>query len=213
MAAPMRLLKHVFGKEERFFQLLEASAEAGCASVKALTPLLQPATAAAALEQVLAAREQARQASSDIEGLLCEGAAAAMSLDDIEKLNRALHRIPKGAKKFAERHALCAPYLDGVSFATETRMLEEAADLLRRMVAGLRAGSNLVAAQALNVELQKIEGKADDQLVAVLDTLYRGRYELQKAVMIKDLHELLERVFDRFRDAGNLLLQVAFKRS
>jgi len=212
-AAAMRLLRHFFRKEDRFFRLLEASAEEGVASVKALQQILESPAPGGHLGAILQARDKERQIRTEIDVLLCEGEAAPLPPEDIEALARALYRIPKGIKKFAERYVLCAPRLQDVTFAQEMKMLQAATEAVCRMVTDLRNGSNLYTTELLNEALGKIEGEADKLLVTTLDQLYRGRHDLVKAVMLKDLHELLERVFDRCRNAGNILLQIAMKRS
>ena len=46
-----------------------------------------------------------------------------------------------------------------------------------------------------------------------LKTLYAGQYDTVKTVVLKDLVELLEKVFDRCRDAGSAVFQVVLKNS
>jgi uncharacterized protein len=209
----MRLLRHLFGREDRYFRLLETSAEEGRASVKALEQILKAAPAGGPLERVFQARDRERQIHNELAVLLCEGRPTPMAREDVEALDRALGRIPKGIKKFAERYVLCARRVSDVSFDQHVQMIETATETIGRMVADLKNGSSLGATKAHNETLQKIEGEADKLLVQTLDELYRGRHDLVKAVMLKDLYELLERVFDRCRNAGNILLQIALKRS
>jgi uncharacterized protein len=209
----MRLLKKFFSKEDRFFRLLEASADEGRASVKALQQILQASSSRGALDVILQARDRERQIRTEIDVLLCEGAPMPLAPEDIEGLARALYRIPKGTKKFAERYVLCSARLSGTSFAQQAKMLEAATETVYRMVVALKNGSDVHNTKILNEALGKIEGEADKLLITTLDQLYRGRQNLVVAVMLKDLHELLERVFDRCRNAGNILLQIALKRS
>ncbi len=209
----MRALKNLFGRDDRFFRLLEASAEEGRASVKALRQILGSSQPGQPLGEVLQARDRERQIQTEIDVLLCQGEPAPLAPEDVEALARALYRIPKGTKKFAERYVLCASRLQGISFADQAGMLEEAAETVYRMVVELKRGSNLAATKKLNETLSKLEGQADTLLVTRLDHLYRGGGDLVRAVMLKDLYELLERVFDRCRNAGNILLQIAMKRS
>lgn len=136
-----------------------------------------------------------------------------MPPEDIEALARALYRIPKGTKKFAERYVLCAGSLQNATFGEQVKMLEAAVETVYQMVLTLSNGSNLHTTKTLNETLGRIEGEADTLLVTTLDQLYHGHHDLVKAVMLKDLHELLERVFDRCRNVGNILLQIALKRS
>jgi uncharacterized protein len=209
----MRLLKRLFSKEERYFRLLEASAEEGRASVKALRQLLDTGSSGVPLETIFQRRDKERQIQTEINVLLCEGEPAPLAPEDVEAMARTLYRIPKGIKKFAERYALCAQRIQGTSFTEQVKMLEAATETVHQMVVELRNGSNLNSTKTLNKALGKIEGEADTLLVTTLDQLYRGKLGIVETVILKDLHELLERVFDRCRNAGNILLQIAMKRS
>ena len=46
-----------------------------------------------------------------------------------------------------------------------------------------------------------------------LKDLYSGKHEALTAMALKDLYELLEKVFDRCRDAGNVISHVVLKHS
>ena len=46
-----------------------------------------------------------------------------------------------------------------------------------------------------------------------LRDLYSGKHEAVKAVVLKDLYEILEKVFDRCRDAGNVVFHIVLKHS
>jgi uncharacterized protein Yka (UPF0111/DUF47 family) len=43
--------------------------------------------------------------------------------------------------------------------------------------------------------------------------LFSGRHEPLKVIALKDLYELLEKVIDRCRDAGNVIAHVVLKNS
>lgn len=206
-------LKRLFSKEDKFFSLLEASAEEGRASVRALGQFLKNPSGDQALDVFLQARAKEQEIGAGIDQLLVESYATPLEREDIEMLSRALYRAPKSLKKFAERYLLCAPHIRDVSFAQHLKMLETATDTVCQMVTGLKKGPNLATAKAHNDTLQEIEGEADKILVAELEQLYQGRFEPVKAVMLKDLYEQLEKVFDRCRDAGNIMFQIVLKHS
>jgi uncharacterized protein Yka (UPF0111/DUF47 family) len=43
--------------------------------------------------------------------------------------------------------------------------------------------------------------------------LFSGKYDAVKVIVLKDLYELLEKVVDRCRDAGNVITQIVLKNS
>jgi uncharacterized protein Yka (UPF0111/DUF47 family) len=81
------------------------------------------------------------------------------------------------------------------------------------MVRELRTGSNLQRIQALNEKLQAIEGGMDKTLNELIRGLYNATENPGRVVFLKDLYELLEKVTDRCRDAGNVVGQIALKGS
>ena len=80
--------------------------------------------------------------------------------------------------------------------------------LLRKIGSG-----GLEEAKQLNSELQKVEGDADKLILEILKDLYSGKYEATQVLAMKDLYELLEKVVDRCRDAGNAVTHVVLKNS
>jgi uncharacterized protein Yka (UPF0111/DUF47 family) len=92
-------------------------------------------------------------------------------------------------------------------------MLDKAGDTVVLLVKELRAGVNLDKVKAQNDQLQHIEGEADKLMVESLNELYTGDHSAIRVVFLKDIFELLERVFDRCRDVGNVVLQIVLKHS
>jgi uncharacterized protein Yka (UPF0111/DUF47 family) len=78
-------------------------------------------------------------------------------------------------------------------------------------VKALRKGMDVGTAREMNDKLQTIEGNADKLELELLHDLYHGDYEAKHMIFLRDLYELLEKVVDRCRDAGNIILQVALK--
>jgi len=65
----------------------------------------------------------------------------------------------------------------------------------------------------LNDKLQYIEGEADKLMLELLTELYSGKYDALRAIVIRDLYELIEKVVDRCRDAGNVVMHIMLKNS
>jgi uncharacterized protein len=206
-------VKRLLRKEERFLGLLEASAEEGCASVKSLAQILKSDPPAASLEKLMKSRSREQEISSEIDTLLCESFTTPLEREDIETLSRSLYRIPKGIKKFAERYLISARQLKDVDFTQQLQMLDQATGIVRQMVFDLKGGPNIATTKTHNDALQKIEGEADKMLADALDNLYHGAHDPMQAIILQDLYELLERIFDRCRSAGNIVLQIVLKNS
>jgi uncharacterized protein Yka (UPF0111/DUF47 family) len=81
------------------------------------------------------------------------------------------------------------------------------------MVKSLRRGVNLDETKELNGRLQQVEGEADAAIMALYKDLFSGKYDPIKVIVLKDLYELLEKVIDRCRDAGNVISHIVLKNS
>src|SRR4029077_14910994 len=103
--------------------------------------------------------------------------------------------------------------LAGQSFGKQVELLDQAAEMLLAMVKQLRHGINARNAREMNAKLQGIEGEADKLELERLRDFFTGDYSAKQIIFLHDLCGLLEKVIDRCRDTGNIILQVALKYS
>ena len=115
-------------------------------------------------------------------------------------------------KKFAERLLLLRPHFKAELFAKQSLLLQQATDTLDEMVRQLRH-PRLEIVQAANDRLHHYEGEGDKLMLSLLGELYGGQYEALQMIVLRDLFELLEKVIDRCRDAGNVIFQIVLKNS
>jgi len=128
-------------------------------------------------------------------------------------LSIALYKIPKTVEKIAER-ILIAPHLfTGLDMTRQVRLLEKATDTVVTMIRELRRGVNMESIRSCNDQLQVVEGEGDKLILERLKDLYSGQHDAVKVVFLKDIFELIEKVFDRCRDAGNVINHVVLKNS
>ena len=136
-----------------------------------------------------------------------------MEREDIQALAAALYKIPKTVEKIGERVLICPQDLQGRSFRKQVELLDQAAETVLAMVKQLRKGTDAATAREMNAKLQSIEGDADKLELDLLRDLYQGDYKTKQIIFLRDLFELMEKVVDRCRDAGNIILEVALKYS
>jgi len=206
-------LQKLLGKEDKFFDLLEASAEEGRASVQALIKLVKSAAEARSLEDFVVARRKEKRIAAQISEMVATTFVTALEREDIEALSFALYRIPKTVEKVGERILIAPQFLNGVDLSKQLAMMEKSTDTLLLMLKELRRGVNVEKIFAHNEHLQAIEGEADQLVLQLLRDLYSGRHEPLKAVFLKELFDLLEKVTDRCRDSGNVINQIVLKNS
>ncbi len=206
-------LQTIFGKGDKFYGLLEASADAARQSTRALIAMLNQKSSAPSLEEFRLARRREKEVMAQISQALVNTFVTALDREDIEALSAALNKITKSISKFAERYALAADRLGDIDFTTRAALLEKAGEVIAQMVAQLRKGMNLETMKSLNHRLQSIENEADRLLLDLYRDLYSGRHEAIRILLLKDLFELLEKAIDRCRDAGNVVYQIVLKNS
>ena len=205
-------LQKLLGKDDKFFDLLQASAEEGVHSVEALKRILTNPSITPTLDEFVASRRKDKAITQEISELLVKTFVTALEREDIEALSNALYKVPKTVEKFAERYILCAPRVRDVKFDKQLVMLDEAVTTVVAMLKGLKK-SDLGSISQQNAKLQKLEGDADKLMLEEFRELYSGKHDPLTALALKDLYELLEKVFDRCRDAGNVVSHVVLKHS
>ncbi|MEW6303381.1 MAG: DUF47 family protein [Verrucomicrobiota bacterium] len=206
-------LQTLFGKGDKFFDLLEASAEESRASVQSLVKILSNPAGESPLDELVLTRRKEKRIAEEISEQLVQTFVTGLEREDIEALSHALYKIPKTVEKFAERYLLSFQRVRGVDFTKQALMAEKSTDTLLAMVRLLRTTPSLEKIKELNDKLQYFEGEADKVMVELLRDLYSGRHDPVTAIAAKDLYELLERTIDRCRDAGNVVNHIVLKNS
>ena len=206
-------LQKLLGKEDKFFDLLEASAEEGRASVQALIRLFKSAAESRTLDEFVASRRKEKRIAAEISEAVATTFVTALEREDIEALSFALYKVPKTVEKVGERIMIAPQFLSGVDISRQMAMMEKSTDTLLLMLKELRRGVNLEKIRTHNDQLQAIEGEADKLVLDLLRDLYSGKHDPLKAVFLKELYDLLEKVTDRCRDAGNVINHIVLKNS
>ncbi len=206
-------LQRLLGKEDMFFELLEASAQEARNSVQSLVKLSKALDKPVELEEFARARRKDKEITAQIRNAIYTTFVTALEREDIEALCNALYRIPKTVEKFSERVLLAPQHVRGVDFSRQIGMLDQATDCVIQMVKSLRDGVDLDRTRALNDKLQQVEGEADKAMMDLYREIFSGKYDAIKVIVLKDLYELLEKVIDRCRDAGNVISQIVLKNS
>lgn len=206
----------LLGHDEKFFDLLEASAQQADNSVHHLVDLLGKLDDKDEFRD-LAAFAESRREDKRITQQLTEELSTTfitpLEREDIQALAAALYKIPKTVEKIGERILISPQDLPQVSFRKQVELLDDAAEAVLAMVKQLRKGTDIRTAREMNAKLQTIEGNADDLELELLRDLYQGNYDAKHVIFLRDLYELLEKVIDRCRDAGNVILQIVLKHS
>ncbi len=203
----------LFGKSDRFFELLSASAKSAHQSIEALARMLKESNGNVSLAELAVARRNEKKNAETISEELVKVFITALEREDIEALSKALYRIPKTVEKFGERFEIMKQLVVAEDFSPQMAIALEAAAVVVRMVDMLPKSPKLEDIKAENDKMQELEGRADQLVLGYLKEIYSGSVEPIKAMAMRDLYDLLEKVIDRCRDACNMVSQIVLKNS
>jgi uncharacterized protein Yka (UPF0111/DUF47 family) len=206
-------LAKLFGKSDRFFELLAASAKSAHQSIEALARMLKESDGNVSLAELAVARRNEKKNAETISEELVKVFVTALDREDIEALSKALYRIPKTVEKFGERYDIMHHLVKADNFAPQMAIAQEAALVVVRMVDMLAKSPKLEDVKAENDIMQELEGRADHLVLAHLKEIYAGSIDPLQGMAMRDLYDLLEKVIDRCRDAGNVVSQIVLKNS
>lgn len=206
-------LQAMFGKGDRFYGLLEQSAEAACDSARAVRELVSQTDHVPVMAAFASSRAREKALAAQISEELVNTFVTALDREDIEALNAALYKIPKTVEKFAERYAVVAERLAGVDFTQRALVLERSAEVVVQMIGELRRGLRIDPVKKLQDRLQALESEGDKLLLEPYRTLYVEGADVMRAVLAKDLFELIEKAIDKCRDVGNVVYSIVLKNS
>lgn len=212
----MSFIQKLLGRDEKFFDLLETSANEARTSANLLATLLAQMGGqefTATLGDLSQSRRRHKKLSLSITQELCNTFVTPLEREDIEALSNALYRVPKTTEKIGERLAICPSQFTSDIVGKQVALLVQATDVVAEMVGGLRKQVHGSVIQEAYEKLQTIEGDADKVMVGLLKDLFHGNVEAKEVLILKDIYELLERDIDCCRDAGKVLFQVALKYS
>lgn len=209
----MKALRKLLGYDDKFFDLLEASALEAQGSVTLLATLVKSPDRVPTLDDFILTRRKDKRITEEITEALCKTFVTPLEREDIEALSFALYKIPKTVEKFSEKFVLCNAQVQGVHFQEQLRILETAAGVLLVMVRNLRTRTHLEKMKDLNEQLHHLEGEADKLMLSFIRDLYSGQHDPLKVIISLDLYETLEGIIDRCRDAGNVIFQIVLKYS
>src|SRR5256884_4222919 len=157
-------IQRFLGRDHKFYDLLEASAEQADASVHHLVALLgkvEHYDSPQSLGEFVRSRRKDKQITQELTEQLCKTFVTPLEREDIQALAAALYKIPKTVEKIGERVLICPEDLHGRDFRRQVELLDQAAETVLAMVRQLRKGTDAATAREMNAKLQSIEGDAD----------------------------------------------------
>lgn len=208
----MLSFQRLLGRHDEFFGLLEASATQCVASVVALRRMFGNPGAKPSLEEFAAARREDKEITQELEEMLINTFITPIEREDLESLGDKLYKIPKTIEKIAERYALSYERLGEVHLGSHAAGLEQVVEVVLQMLKDLR-GNDFSAAKANQRKLRGLSLEVEAGLTDAIRGLYEAGYPGLKAVIVKDLIDLLDKALERSRDAGAMIAHILLKNS
>ena len=168
-------ISRFLGHDEKFYDLLEASAQQADSSVHHLIDLLaklEKSESASDLAAFAESRREDKRITQELTEELSKTFITPLEREDIQALAAALYKIPKTVEKIGERILICPEDLHGHNFRRQVELLDQAAEVVVAMVQQLRKGTDIRTAREMNTRLQTIEGDADKLELELLRDLY-----------------------------------------
>lgn len=206
-------LQRFLSRDDKFFDLMEGSAEEAHAAMQGLVTMLRSPAEKRSLDVFVAARRKEKRLAQQLTEQLCRTFVTPLEREDIEALAHALYKIPKTAEKFGERYLRAGKRAQSIDFSRHVDLLEKASEVLVQMVRQLRRGVELQVVKTQSDQLQQIEGDGDKLMLETLEVLYDGSHDPLQVMLLKDLLEILEKLLDRCRDVGNVVFHIILKHS
>ncbi len=209
-------IKKLFGKDDKFYNLLEASAEEARVSITLLSQFLEKRAKGELptnRDEFIQSRRKDKRITQEISEELAKTFVTPLEREDIDALSFALYRVPKSVEKIVERLSIYRGRINVDGVKRQAELLQQAMDAVVFMVHQLRNGTHIEKIRESQEKLQWAEGEADKVMLKLIDELYNGPYDAKELVILQDLYEMIEKVVDRCRDAGNVVVQIVLKYS
>src|SRR6266478_734157 len=146
-------ISRFLGHDEKFFDLLEASAQQADSSVHHLIDLLanlEKSESSSNLTAFAESRREDKRITQQLTEELSKTFITPLEREDIQALAASLYKIPKTVEKIGERMLICPQDLPKPSFAKQVQLLDQAAEAVLAMVKQLRKGMNVRTAREVN---------------------------------------------------------------
>src|SRR3954467_3014044 len=130
-------IQKLLGHDQKFFDLLESSAQQADSSVHHLVALLaklEHHDSQQSLEEFVASRRKDKQITQELTEQLCKTFITPLEREDIQALAAALYKIPKTVEKIGERLVICPGDLRARHFNKHVELLDRAAETVLAMV-------------------------------------------------------------------------------
>src|SRR5256886_8332171 len=152
------------GHDQKFYDLLEASAQQADTSVHHLVDLLAKIDnkdSVRDLAEFAESRREDKRITQELTEELTKTFITPLEREDIQALAASLYKIPKTVEKIGERMLICPQDLPTPSFARQVHLLDQAAEAVLAMGKQVCKGKKGRTVCEMDARLPTSEGEAD----------------------------------------------------
>jgi uncharacterized protein Yka (UPF0111/DUF47 family) len=203
-------------RSDQFNRLLADLSAQACISAQNLRSFIRATNEKdrnAAAAAIAATRASSKTLSVEITQELCRSFITPFDREDIHDLAEILYRIPKTIEKIKERILLHKMFSQPEDFSPQADIIADEAKALEDIMASLLKGDKNKQILDKIAGLRELENKGDAVRNELLTALFSRQGDIRELLLRRDIHDLLEKVVDRFRDAANVAFQIVFKHS
>ena len=145
----MLSLKKLLGHDEKFYDLLEASAQQADSSVHHLVALLaklEQHESPQSLEEFVHSRRKDKKITQELTEQLCKTFTTPLELEDIKALEAAPYHVPQKGEKINKRIRICPNSLNARHFAQHLKITHQDQHALLALSAGRGVAADLPVA-------------------------------------------------------------------
>lgn len=207
-------LPSLLPQENKFSVLLSEMARQASACAKELDVFVKTDVLAERQRAALAIseyRSQAKKHAAQMTQALCQTFVTPFDREDIQEFSSLLYSVTKIIEKVKDRMEMHGLDLKKGDFIPQVDLIVETSNATLDLVSDLlakRAGKEI---ERRVTTLYDIEHKGDLVLAELLVTLFNSDAKARELILHKDIYDMLEKVIDRYRDAGGVALQMALK--
>ncbi|MEB3288161.1 MAG: DUF47 family protein [Vampirovibrionales bacterium] len=208
------MLHMLLPKEEKFHKLLHDQGVQASQSIQALYDLVhhkgEPQVLAAQIQEI---KNEAKSIHEKLILSISNTLITPFDREDIQELSVELYDIPKKVNKIKDRlinHNLSDFEGDLIQFVDVLRQCDKNMDDILKELSGKLSTKNIPFKAT---RLSELEDQCNDLLDQTMVKSFESVSDTRELILRVRLYEMLERVSDYYRDAGNVALRIVLKHS
>lgn len=205
-----------FPKDDKFYNLMNAMADEAYQATRAFSEMIAENGAEdlkKKAEIIYEIRTQSKQTSSRLTEDLCKSFITPFDREDIQDIANLLYKIPKIMEKAADRIVMHGMSTQGGDFKRQADLILQEAETTKMLIRSLTSSKNLDKVVENVKLLKELEHRGDKIRNELIVALFKSERDIRDILLRRDIHDMLEKAVDRFRDIAGVALQIVLKHS